>query len=171
MVYAGAARVDAHRMTWRQFDETTVKYTRSKTGIAVDIGIYSELQKALAASPRDHVTIINTEYGKPFTVGGFSQFLRKAMNAAGLPLDCKPHGRRKTLGKRLADRGVSAHDIMAALGHRTLAEAERYTRESDRRRGGQRAILKLEGHKANRDAQTGSDLFGEISKTRGKSEP
>src|SRR5712675_2326136 len=50
--------------------------------------------------------------------------------AAGLPLDCKPHGLRKTLGRRLADAGVSAHDIMAALGHTTLAQAELYTKEA-----------------------------------------
>jgi integrase len=54
--------------------------------------------------------------------------MRDAMNAAGLPLDCKPHGLRKTLGRRLADAGVSAHDIMAPLGHTTLAQAELYTK-------------------------------------------
>jgi len=42
---------------------------------------------------------------------------------------------------------------MAALGHLTLAEAERYTREADRRRGGRQAIVKLEDHKANRIPQ------------------
>jgi integrase len=90
------------------------------------------------------VTIINTEFWKPFTIAGFSQFMRDAISKAGLPLDCKPHGLRKTLGRRLADAGCSAHDIMAALGHTTLAEAERYTREADRRRGGRQAVLKLE---------------------------
>jgi len=64
--------------------------------------------------------------------------MRDAISAAGLPLDCKPHGLRKTFGRLLADAGVSAHDIMAALGHKTLAEADRYTREADRRRGGAR---------------------------------
>jgi enterobacteria phage integrase len=44
----------------------------------------------------------------------------EAMTAAGLPMDCKPHGLRKTLGRRLADADVSAHDIVAALGHATL---------------------------------------------------
>ena len=43
--------------------------------------------------------------------------------------------------------------------------------KSDRRRGGRRAILKLEGHRENRDAQTNPDRFGEIQKTKGKSEP
>src|SRR6185437_3547535 len=31
------------------------------------------------------------------------------------------------LGRLLADAGCTAHEIMAALGHTTLAEAERYT--------------------------------------------
>jgi enterobacteria phage integrase len=67
-----------------------------------------------------------------------------------LPPDCRPHGLRKTFGRLLADAGATAHEIMAALGHLTLAEAERYTREADRRRDGRRAIVKLEDHKANR---------------------
>lgn len=92
----------------------------------MDVGVHSDLQKWLAAAPRDHVTILNTEYGQPFTVNGFSGFMRDAITAAGLPLDCKPHGLRKTLGRRLADAGCYAHEIMTALGHTTLAEAERY---------------------------------------------
>jgi hypothetical protein len=55
--------------------------------------------------------------------------MRDAMTKADLPLDCKPHGLRKTLGRRLADAGCTAHEIMAMLGHTTLEEAERYTRE------------------------------------------
>src|SRR5258705_9644309 len=54
--------------------------------------------------------------------------LRDAITAAGLPLDCQPHGLRKAAGRRLAEAGCTAHEIMAVLGHKTLAEAERYTR-------------------------------------------
>jgi integrase len=169
MLYAGTARVDVHRMTWRQIDAVGVDYVRSKTGIAVDLGLHSELQMALAAAPRGHVTIINTEYGRPFSVDGYSQFMRDAITDAGLPLDCKPHGLRKTLGRRMADAGCSAHEIMAALGHTTLAEAERYTREADRRRGGRQAVLKLEAHKANGVAQTISAGLGTASKSQEKS--
>jgi hypothetical protein len=56
---------------------------------------------------------------------------------------------------------------MAALGHLTLAEAERYTREADRRQGGRRAIVKLDDHKANRILQTCSNSFGKSSKPKG----
>ncbi len=168
MLNMGTARIDTHLLTWNQVDEAAT-YTRHKTGVAVDMAVSEDLQKALAATPRNHVTVINTEYGKPYTVDGFSRFMRDAISAAGLPLGCQPHGLRKTLGRLLADAGATAHDIMAALGHTTLAEAERYTREADRRRGGRRAVLQLNDHKANRVTQTASERLGKSTKTERKS--
>jgi integrase len=170
MVGVGTARVDVHRMTWTQVDSAGARYTRTKSNVPVDIGLGNNLRAALDATPRTHVTIINTEFGRPFTVDGFSGFMRDAIRAAGLPLDCKPHGLRKTLGRRLADAGVSAHDIMAALGHKTLAEAERYTREADRRRGGQRAVSQLNDHKVNVISQTTPERLGKEVKSGGRSE-
>ncbi|WP_456730647.1 hypothetical protein [Bradyrhizobium sp. USDA 3364] len=84
--------------------------------------------KDLDALTRLHVCIITTEYGKAFTVDGFNCWRRDAMNEAGLPLDRRPHS-RKTLGRLLADAGATAHEMMAATGHPTLAEADRYTRK------------------------------------------
>jgi integrase len=169
MLNMGTARIDTHRLTWNQVDEVA-SYARHKTGVAVEMDIAEELRKALKATPRKHVTVINTEYGKPFTVDGFSGFMRDAISAAGLPLGCQPHGLRKTLGRLLADAGVSAHDIMAALGHKTLAEAERYTREADRRRGGARAVLQLDKHRANKPPQTATKRLGKVVKKEGKRE-
>jgi site-specific recombinase XerC len=128
MNHVGTARSDVHAITWAQVDANGVSYRRSKTGVAVDSDMPDELRAALNATPRDHVTIINTVYGRPHTVDGFSGFMRDAMKAAGLPLDCKPHGLRKSLGSDMADADASAHDIMAKLGHTTLKQAENYTR-------------------------------------------
>ena len=69
--------------------------------------------------------------------------MRDAMTEAGPPLDCRPHGLRKASYRLLADGGAAAHEIMAAPGHLTLAEAEMYTRESDRRRGGRAIFLRI----------------------------
>ena len=69
----------------------------------------------------------------------------------------------------MADAGCSAHEIMAALGHRTLAEAERYTREADRKRGGRRAVTKLEAHAANDVSQTNANGLGKGAKEKGES--
>jgi integrase len=169
MLNVGTARVDVHRLTWAQIDSGGVGYTRQKTGVAVELGVTTELRSALDEAPRDHVTVINTDFGRPFTINGFSGFMRDAIRAAGLPLDCRPHGLRKTLGRLLADAGVSAHDIMAALGHTTLTQAENYTREADRKRGGARAVLQLNDHKANRVTQTASERLGKSTKTERKS--
>jgi integrase len=113
--------------------------------------------------------IINTDYGRPFTVDGFSQWLRIAITAAGFPLDCQPHGLRKAAGRRLAEAGCSAHEIMAVLGHKTLSEAERYTREADQTRLATEAMMKLEGRRANRFAQTESAGLGRTPKSEGES--
>jgi len=169
MLNVGTARVDTHLTTWVQADADDFEYTRRKTGVPVVVQKALSLRAALGALSRKHVCILTTEWGKPFTVDGFSGWMRDAMTEAGLPLDCRPHGLRKTFGRLLADAGASAHDIMAALGHLTLAEAERYTREADRRRGGRRAIVKLEDHKANRIPQTASSSLGKGPKTERKS--
>jgi enterobacteria phage integrase len=169
MLNMGTARVDTHLLTWHQVDEGA-HYTRHKTGVPVEMDLAGDLRKALESMPRQHVTVINTVHGRPFTVDGFSRFMRDAITAAGLPLDCQPHGLRKTLGRLLADAGCSAHDIMAAMGHTTLAEAERYTREADRRRGGRRAVTKLDEHRKNKSPQTAPDRLGKISKTERISE-
>jgi enterobacteria phage integrase len=169
MLNMGTARVDTHLLTWNQVDDGAC-YRRHKTGVAVDMAVSEDLQKALAATPRKHVCVITTAYGKPFTVDGFSGFMRDAISAAGLPLGCQPHGLRKTLGRMLADAGATAHDIMAALGHTTLAEAERYTREADRKRGGKRAVVKLDEHRANKTPQTVSERLGKVVKKEGKTE-
>jgi integrase len=161
------ARVDTHLLTWHQVDDGAYN-RRHKTGVGVVMAISKDLAKALAATPRNHVCVITTAYGKPFTVDGFSGWMRAAITEAGLPLDCQPHGLRKTLGRLLADAGCSAHDIMAALGHTTLAEAERYTREADRRRGGKRAVVKLNEHLKNKSSQTTSERLGKSPKSEGK---
>ncbi len=112
------------------------------------------------------MTIVNTVYGKPFTVDGFSQWLRNAISAAGLPLGCQPHGLRKAAGRRLAEAGCTAHEIMAVLGHKTLTEAERYTREADQVSLATEAMTKLEGRTANRIAQTNPAGLGKAPKSK-----
>jgi enterobacteria phage integrase len=159
-----------HRMTWVDVSEGTIRIVQQKTGRKLTIPLHRELLGVLAVSNRDHPTIINTEYGRPFTVNGFSLWLRDAITAAGLPVDCQPHGLRKAAGRRLAEAGCTAHEIMAVLGHKTLSEAERYTRQADQARLAIEAMKKLEGRTANTNAQTASGGLGRMSKTEGKSE-
>ena len=120
--------------------------------------------EALDAYDMLHIAIITTAYGKPFTVDGFSGWMRDAISEAGLPLDCKPHGLRKAAGRLLAEAGATAKMIMSILGHTTLAEAERYTEEADQAGLAEDAVIKLEGHRANKIAQTISVGLGKRRK-------
>ena len=71
----------------------------------------------------DDGAILKTSYGKGFTVNGFGQWMRDAITAAGLPLECKPHGLRKAAGRALAEANCTSHEVMSVLGHKTLQEA------------------------------------------------
>lgn len=169
MLYTGQRRSDVHRMTWADVTGETIRLTQQKTGVRLVIPLHRDLRAILAAAPREHVTILNTAFSKPFTVDGFSQFMRDAIAGAGLPLECQPHGLRKAAGRRLAEVGCSAREIMAMLGHKTLAEAERYTRDADQAHLAEAAIMRLEGGgKGNKSPKPGSKSLGNQAKTKGK---
>ena len=169
MLHTGQRRSDVYRMTWADVSDGTIRVVQQKTGRKLAIHLHRDLLAVLTTAERDHVTIINTEYGKPFTVDGFSQWMRDAITAAGLPLDCQPHGLRKAAGRRLAEAGCSAHEIMAVLGHKTLSEAERYTRDADQAQLATAAVAKLEGRNANITAQTDPDGLGKKSESERES--
>src|SRR5262249_23156409 len=120
----GQRRSDVVRMSWSHITpDSKIIVSQQKTGRRLLIPLHRDLVATLAAAKCDHVSILTTMYGKPFTVGGFSQWMRDAIVDAGLPLDCQPHGLRKATGRRLAEAGATAKMIMSVLGHTTLAEA------------------------------------------------
>ena len=72
-------------------------------------------------------------WGRPFTVGSFSNWFRAQCDMANLP-HCSAHGLRKAAARRLAEAGCTAHEIAAITGHASLREVARYTRAADQRR-------------------------------------
>jgi enterobacteria phage integrase len=169
MLYTGQRRSDVHRMTWADISGDTIHVVQQKTRTKLAIPLHTDLRVVLAAAKREHVTIVNSQWARPFTVGGFGGWFRAVIAAAGLPLDCQPHGLRKAAGRRLAEAGCSTKEVMAILGHQSLAEAERYTRDADQAELGQAAITKLEARKANGSAQTGNSGLGKTAKNGDRS--
>src|SRR5271155_2772500 len=96
--------------------------------------------KPLDATPRQHLTFLTTEYGRPFTEAGFGNWFRDRCNEAGLK-NCSAHGLRKASAKHLAECGATTLEIMSITGHRSLAEVERYTREA-----GQKTLVSVREH-------------------------
>src|SRR3546814_3348812 len=87
---------------------------------------------ALPISPRQNMTFLVTEYGKPFTANGFGNWMRDRCDEAGLP-QCSSHGLRKAMAKRLAEAGCSVNEIMSITGHATEGEVIRYTKEAQKK--------------------------------------
>jgi len=118
------------------------------------------LRRSLDARPSGHVAAIVTEFGRPFTVKGFQNFISDAIRDAKLPSRCKAHGLRKAAARRLAEAGCSANEIMAVTGHKTLSEVERYTRAAEQERLNAAAMAKqLENKRvANSPRRTGKQI-------------
>ena len=170
MLFTGQRRSDVHRMTWQDISPKTgrIKVIQQKTGMKIQVPLHRDLLAVLEKARHNHVTIVNTEYDKPFTVDGFSSFMRDAIKAAGLPLDCQPHGLRKTAGRRLAEAGCSTKQIMSVLGHKSIAEAERYTSDADQIKLATAAMSLLEAQTENEICPNPDSQFGQAPKMLGE---
>ncbi len=113
----------------------------------------------------------DSQFKKPFSVKGFGNMMSNAIDEAGLPARCKPHGLRKAAARRLAEAGCSASEIMSITGHKTLAEVERYTRAAEQERLARRAIKRQSEHKSGKldsEKVANSDGLIEIASIIGK---
>ena len=110
------------------------------TGVASTAG--EDVVAIIEATPTNHLTFLTTAYGRAFTPSGFGNKFREWCNEAELP-HCSAHSLRKAAAARLAERGATAHEIMAITGHRSLEEVERYTRAARQGKLADAAIAKL----------------------------
>ncbi|TYL84522.1 tyrosine-type recombinase/integrase [Bradyrhizobium rifense] len=173
--FLGQRRSDVHRMLWSDINPRTggIKVVQQKTEAKLEIPIHEDLLYVLddAHARRGRVVglndpIIRTDAGAGFTVAGISDWLRDAITAAGLPLDCKPHGLRHLAGVRLAEAQCSDEEMMAVLGHRSATSLRIYTKGAEQRRLARNAITKLEQNRHNASPTRGF-IFGELPKKEG----
>lgn len=154
-LFTGQRLGDVSRMTWRDYDAKAgtiaVMQAKSVTATSTEatkltIPVHGRLRAVLEATPRTHLMILATAYGKGFTVNGFGGYMADAIGAAGVPDHCVTHGLRKAAARRLAEIGCSALEIMAITGHKSLKEAERYVRDADQKKRAVSAVARLDQH-------------------------
>jgi hypothetical protein len=97
------------------------------------IPLHPALAAVIADPPAQHLTLLTTQTGKPFSAAGFGNWFRDRCNEAGLP-QCSAHGLRKAAARRLAEAGCTMHEIAAITGHASLSEVQRYTKAADQAR-------------------------------------
>jgi integrase len=74
MLNTGQRRSDVHRMTWADLVGDSIRVVQQKTGAKLTIHLTREVGAILAQTARNHVAILTTRSGKPFTVAGFGWF-------------------------------------------------------------------------------------------------
>jgi integrase len=126
-LYTGQRRSDVAAMGVDAYNGQGIAVTQEKTGAALWIPAHPALIEAIEATPRSGPWLVCTTFGTRLTRESFGNDMADAIAAAGLPDDCRLHGLRKSAGRCLAEAGCSAHMIMAVLGHKTLAMAQKYT--------------------------------------------
>jgi len=133
LLYTAQRRGDVVRMGWQHLQGGSIAVRQEKTDSPLQIPVHAELASALAAVPRNNLTFLVTERGRPFTSASFGNWFRKQCNEAGLP-QCSAHGLRKCAATRLADAGCSLHRIMAVTGHKSMSSVAPYTKRADQAR-------------------------------------
>jgi integrase len=112
---------------------------RRNNPVSVEIPMPAELQQVIDATTTGDLTFLTNEDERPFTAAQFSDWFRRRCDEAGLP-HCSAHGLRKSAATFHADNGCTAHELMAILGWLSISEAERYTRNADRKRNAERGM-------------------------------
>jgi len=74
---------------------------------------------------------------------GVGNAMKRWTQQAGLPGGCALHGLRKALGSRLAEAGLTEHQIAAVLGHAGTGAVKAYTRGADQKRLAAEALRTL----------------------------
>jgi hypothetical protein len=106
---------------------------QQKTGKALWLPIHSNLREVLDATDLTREFVVMTQWGKPFSPKALGMRMQKWTKAAGIPPGHTLHGLRKTLGKALAEHGVTTRELMDVLGHDNIAHAELYSKEAEQR--------------------------------------
>lgn len=131
LLYSGQRGGDVVKMMRPDAKGRTLKLVQQKTGTPLTIPIHPEWRKAINAGPSHGVYLIGDSKGRPIKRPMLTLIIADAARKAGLPKECKAHGLRKALLRRLAEAGKSAKQIAAMSGHKSLKEIERYTEAAD----------------------------------------
>jgi integrase len=136
MLYTGARRSDLVTLGRQHIRDgkltfAPAKTRRKKPGFRIEVADLPELQELLDQSPTGDLTFVVTEFGRPFSPGGFSVCFRARCDEAGLP-ECTAHGLRKAGATIMIENGATEHQVMAVYGWESPKEVMRYAKQARR---------------------------------------
>jgi integrase len=122
VLYTGQRRGDVIRMGRQHVSGDVIRVTQAKTGAQLAIPMHPEFKFVLDSLPKNGMTFLATQYGKPFKgSASFGNQFREWCDKAGLP-GRSAHGLRKSAAVRLVEAGCTTKEVQAITGHATLRE-------------------------------------------------
>lgn len=144
-LHTGQRIGDVAAMMRTHIRDGAIRVVQEKTGAELWVPIHPQLAESLAAVPSSGLALLQRQTGQPYTKGGLDNWFRRKRDEAKIAAGLSPHGLRKAAGRRLAEAGATAHEIMSILGHKSLREVQRYTSDADQKRNAAAAMAKLRG--------------------------
>ncbi len=116
-LHTGQRQGDLLKMTWANYQNSTIYVTQGKTGARVTIPTTKLLTRRLDHLPRSATTILTNTRGLPWTSDGFRSSWDKAKKKAGIE-GLTFHDLRGTAITRLHLAGCSNAEIASISGHK-----------------------------------------------------
>lgn len=133
----GPRRLDLTRLGPQMAKNGVIRYkpfkTRKTSGMWIEVPILPELQAELDCAPKDHLTLLTTEFGKPFSPAGFGNKFKEWCYEANLP-QCTAHGMRKAGATIAAENGATDAQLMALFGWQTAKMAAHYRKQAQQKK-------------------------------------
>lgn len=113
-----ARRGNLNLLERKQIVGGSIEVQHAKDNEETSVPILPETRLALDAMPTAHIRyLIVGAHGKPYTVEGLGEKMRRWCDRAGLP-HCSLHGIRKATSRQLAESGASDAQGRAVTGHK-----------------------------------------------------
>jgi integrase len=106
-----------------------IKIARIKGSRDVDMPMTDMLLAACLAMPKTGLAYITGRRGEPLDKQTLGIYFARWCDEAGLPRHCRMHGLKRSGMSRLALAGVTAPELLATSGHKSLTQAQRYIEE------------------------------------------
>ncbi|MGB3844263.1 MAG: tyrosine-type recombinase/integrase [Sphingopyxis sp.] len=127
-----ARRCNLNDLERRQIVGDKIEVAHAKGNDETKVPILPETRLALDAMSTTHIKyLIVGAHGKPYTVEGLGNKMRRWCDRAALP-HCSLHGLRKATSRQLAESGASDAEGRAVTGHKKDATFAYYAAKANR---------------------------------------
>jgi integrase len=113
-LYTGLRRGDAVMLGRQHIRDGVATIRTAKTGEIVSVPILPPLFQSIEATKTGDLTLLITNYGRPFNKEGFGNWFRHSCREAGVPGSA--HGLRKAGAVRVAEGGAGEPHMNAIFG-------------------------------------------------------